>query len=123
MVRTGADVLTRLDGLGGQLAAATVRYAEVFRAARDAGLHALPHVGETVGPTEIWSALRELGAKRIGHGITAVHDPALLDHLAQHSIALEVCPTSNLCTGAVTSLAEHPPAHVALRRCAPHRGH
>jgi aminodeoxyfutalosine deaminase len=63
---------------------------------------------ERLGPGEVWAALRELGADRIGHGIGAAADPALLAHLAKRSIALEVCPTSNVCTGAVPSLREHP---------------
>jgi aminodeoxyfutalosine deaminase len=83
-------------------------FAPAFWAARDAGLHSDPHAGETVGPAEVWAALRELGAERIGHGLGAAADPALLDHLASHSIALEVCPTSNVRTGAVPSLREHP---------------
>jgi adenosine deaminase len=58
--------------------------------------------------------LRLLGAERIGHGINAIHDPALVEHLAQQQIPLEVCPTSNVCTRSVPSLAEHPlPALVA----------
>lgn len=194
LVRTGADVVTLLDGLGARLAASRVRYAEVqvtpvrnrmagigfddlaqaltdgralarqrhgvelgwvfdadailgppgaeetlafavgyrpegtvgfglggpeagvrradfapaFRAARDAGLHSVPHAGETVGPAEIWAAVRDLGAERIGHGIGAAADPDLMAHLAARAIALEVCPTSNVCTGAVASLREHP---------------
>jgi len=83
-------------------------FAPVFRAARDAGLHSVPHAGETVGPAEVWSAVRDLGAERIGHGIGAAADPALLDHLAAANIALEVCPTSNVCTGAVPGLDRHP---------------
>ncbi|MCO1659407.1 adenosine deaminase [Pseudonocardia sp. S2-4] len=83
-------------------------FADVFRAARDAGLHSVPHAGETVGPAEVWAAVRELGAERVGHGIGAATDPALLAHLAGHGIALEVCPTSNVRTGATASLAEHP---------------
>jgi aminodeoxyfutalosine deaminase len=83
-------------------------FAPVFRAARDAGLHSAPHAGETVGPAEIWAAVRELGAERIGHGIAAAADPALLAHLAERGITLEVCPTSNVRTGAVGSLREHP---------------
>ncbi len=96
-------------GLGGPEAGVRrADYAPVFRVARDAGLHSVPHAGETVGPGEVWAALRELGAERIGHGIGAAADPALLAHLATRGIALEVCPTSNVCTGAVSSLPEHP---------------
>jgi aminodeoxyfutalosine deaminase len=96
-------------GLGGPEAGVSrADFAPAFRAARDAGLHSVPHAGETTGPAEVWVALRDLGAERIGHGIGAAADPALLAHLAEHRIALEVCPTSNVCTGAVRSLAEHP---------------
>jgi aminodeoxyfutalosine deaminase len=96
-------------GLGGpESGARRADFAPAFRAARDAGLHSAPHAGETVGPGEIWAALRELGAERIGHGIGAAADPALLAHLARHGITLEGCPTSNVCTGAVPSLREHP---------------
>jgi aminodeoxyfutalosine deaminase len=102
-------------GLGGaELAANRADFAPAFARARDAGLHALPHAGETVGPDQVWSAVRDLGAERIGHGIAAARDPELMAYLAEKGIVLEVCPTSNVCTGAVPSLAEHPlPALVA----------
>ncbi|HVH21676.1 MAG TPA: adenosine deaminase [Pseudonocardia sp.] len=96
-------------GLGGpEIGVERAAFAEPFAAARDAGLRSLPHAGETTGPATVWSALRDLGAERIGHGIRAVDDPVLLEHLAEHRIALEVCPTSNLRTGAVAELAAHP---------------
>jgi aminodeoxyfutalosine deaminase len=96
-------------GLGGPEAGVSrAGFAPAFRAARDAGLHSVPHAGETVGPEDVWVALRELGAERIGHGIGAAADPALLAHLAARGIALDVCPTSNVCTGVVPSLREHP---------------
>jgi adenosine deaminase len=85
-----------------------------FAAARAAGLHSVPHAGESTGPETVWDAVRLLGAERIGHGINAIHDPALVDYLATHGIPLEICPTSNVCTRSVSSLAEHPlPALVA----------
>ena len=68
----------------------------------------MPHAGETTGPQTVWDAVRLLGAERIGHGTSAAQDPALLDHLAEEGIALEVCPTSNVATRAVASLEEHP---------------
>ena len=85
-----------------------------FDRARAAGLHSVPHAGETTGPETIWDAVLNLGAERIEHGITAVHDPRLLEHLAEHRITLDVCPTSNVALGVVPSLDEHPlPALVA----------
>jgi adenosine deaminase len=79
-----------------------------FAQALAAGLHSVPHAGESTGPETVWDSLRLLGAERIGHGINSVHDEHLLAHLAEHQIPLEVCPTSNVCTRSVPSLAEHP---------------
>ncbi len=79
-----------------------------FDAARAHGLHSVPHAGETTGPETVWDAIRLLGAERIGHGTSSVQDPELLAHLAEHEIALEVCPTSNIATRAVARLEEHP---------------
>jgi aminodeoxyfutalosine deaminase len=79
-----------------------------FRAARDAGLRSLPHGGEMTGPETIWEVIDGLGAERIGHGISCVQDPRLMAHLRETGIPLEVCPTSNVCTGQVAGLAEHP---------------
>jgi len=56
----------------------------------------------------VWDALTHLGAERIGHGTTSVQDPLLLEHLADHRIPLEVCPTSNIATRVVERLEEHP---------------
>jgi adenosine deaminase len=73
-------------------------YVEVFEKARNEGLHVVAHAGEDVGPESIWSALNDLKVERIGHGISAIEDPALMDELAKNRIPLEVCPTSNLFT-------------------------
>jgi aminodeoxyfutalosine deaminase len=102
-------------GLGGpEIGVRRADFAPAFRRAVAAGLHSVPHAGETVGPEEVWAAVTELGAERIGHGIGAARDPRLMEHLAQHGIALEVCPVSNLRTGAVRDIAAHPlPALVA----------
>ena len=102
-------------GLGGpEVGVRRADFAPAFRRAVAAGLHSLPHAGETVGPDEVWAAVTELGAERIGHGIGAAGDPRLLEHLAERGIPLEVCPISNLRTGAVRDVAEHPlPALVA----------
>ncbi|SCL31026.1 aminodeoxyfutalosine deaminase [Micromonospora pallida] len=96
-------------GLGGpEIGVPRPQFKPYFDQARAAGLRSVPHAGETTGPQTVWDALRDLGAERIGHGISAAQDPELLAHLAQQRIALEVCPTSNLRTRAVTSLDEHP---------------
>lgn len=96
-------------GLGGpEIGVPRPQFKPYFDQARAAGLRSVPHAGETTGPATIWDALRDLGAERIGHGISAARDPELLTHLAERQIALEVCPTSNLRTRAVASLDEHP---------------
>lgn len=96
-------------GLGGpEVGVPRELFRDAFDVAREAGLHSVPHAGETTGPATVWAALRELRAERIGHGIRSVEDPRLLAHLAEHGVPLEVCPTSNLRTRAVASLAEHP---------------
>lgn len=102
-------------GLGGpEIGVPRPQFAPYFAAARAEGLHSAPHSGETTGPQSVWDAIDLLGAERVGHGISAAQDPLLMEALRERSIALEVCPTSNVCTGAVPSLAEHPlPALVA----------
>lgn len=96
-------------GLGGPEAGVPrARFAPFFERAIAAGLHSVPHAGETTGPQTVWDALTALRAERIGHGTSAARDPRLLAHLAEHGIPLEVCPTSNVATRAVASLAEHP---------------
>ena len=83
-------------------------YERVFARARDAGLGSVPHAGEAEGPASVRGAMDVLGADRIRHGIRAAEDRGLLRELAARGIVLDVCPTSNLRTGVVRSLAEHP---------------
>jgi len=83
-------------------------YAPVFELAKSEGLGSVPHAGEVAGPESIRGALDALHADRIRHGIRAVEDPELLAELAERRIVLDVSPVSNVRTGAVGSLAEHP---------------
>jgi len=97
-------------GLGGAEATGPARdYAEVFARAADHGLQVVAHAGEDTGPESIWDAIRFLKVSRIGHGVSAIQDEALMTYLAEHRIPLEVCPTSNLFTRKyVSRLADHP---------------
>ena len=85
--------------------------ADPFRAlyaeARDAGLRLTAHGGETVGPEGIWGAIN-IGAERIGHGLTAIHDAELMGVLSERQIPIEINITSNLKTGCLLKLEDHP---------------
>ena len=92
-------------GLGGdELAVPAEEFRGVYDYARSAGLHALVHAGEIGGPDEVRRAVEVLGAERIGHGIAAALDTAVMALLVERRIPLEVCPTSNLRTGALGKL-------------------
>ena len=96
-------------GLGGiEAQAPPEQFAEAFRLAREGGLGSVPHAGEVVGPESIWGALDALQADRIRHGIRAVEDAALMQELADRGTVLDVCPTANVCVGAVPSYDRHP---------------
>ncbi|RPK57466.1 Aminodeoxyfutalosine deaminase [Streptomyces sp. ADI96-02] len=96
-------------GLGGpEIGVERPQFKPYFDRAIAEGLHSVPHAGETTGPQTVWDALISLRAERIGHGTSSVRDPRLLEHLAEHRIALEVCPTSNIATRAVTDIELHP---------------
>jgi aminodeoxyfutalosine deaminase len=83
-------------------------FRDQFDRARAAGMHSVPHAGETTGPETVWDALVSLGAERIEHGITAVQDQHLLAHLMQHMIALDLCLTSSVAQRQVPDLDHHP---------------
>ncbi len=96
-------------GLGGVEAGVDRRdFAWAFDRARATGLRSVPHAGEADGPASVRAALDSLGADRIGHGVRSVEDPDLLARLVDEQIPLEVCPSSNVCTGVVATLEEHP---------------
>ena len=83
-------------------------FVQSFERAHQAVLHSVPHAGEIAGPESVWNALKLLHAERIGHGVRSVEDPALVEHLREHQIPLEVCPTSNICLGVFSSYEAHP---------------
>ena len=96
-------------GLGGSdLGFPRSMFRSQFDRARAAGLHSVPHAGETAGPESVWEALRSLGAERIEHGIGGVGDQRLLDHLAEREIALDLCLTSNVALRVVSDFDHHP---------------
>ena len=94
----------------------TEDFAGAFRIAARAGLLAAPHGGELGGPANVAACLDALGARRIGHGVRAVEDPALLDRLAGAGVTLEVCPTSNVRLGVYATAADVPLRHPAVGR-------
>lgn len=100
-------------GIGGdELQVETKDFRRVYTRAAGAGLHRLMHAGEVGGPAKIREAVELLGAERIGHGIAAIHDPALMDLLAARRVVLEVCPASNLRTGALSAQLNRPDASI-----------
>jgi aminodeoxyfutalosine deaminase len=96
-------------GIGGdERRAGPGQFREVYEHASKNGLRLTVHAGETVGPEGIWEAIRNLKPDRIGHGLHAIEDPALVQHLAEKRIPIEICITSNIKTGCCRTLEEHP---------------
>ncbi|HJR53208.1 MAG TPA: adenosine deaminase [Gemmatimonadota bacterium] len=83
-------------------------FREAFYIVRDANLNVTVHAGEAYGPESIHQALHFTGAHRIGHGVRLREDEDLVEYVRDHRIPLEMCPTSNVQTGAVDSIEEHP---------------
>jgi aminodeoxyfutalosine deaminase len=95
-------------GIGGdERRMAAEPFRDLYREAAYAGLRLTAHAGETVGPESIWGALN-IGAERIGHGLSAKDDPELIDLLAERQVPVEICITSNLRTGSCPALEQHP---------------
>src|SRR4029077_16209373 len=104
-------------GIGGdELGLPTSDLRGVYEYVASQGMHRLIHAGEIGGPELVREAVEMLGAERIGHGIAAVRDPYLMNWLAKRSIPLELCPVSNLRTGALArQLGREGAPDVALR--------
>ena len=83
-------------------------FARPFAVAREGGLKAAPHAGETAGAASLWAALDVLHADRLRHGVRAVEDAAVLSEIASRGVVCDVTPTSNLRLGVVPSLGQHP---------------
>ena len=83
-------------------------FREAFYLVRDANLNVTVHAGEAYGPESIHQALHWTGAHRIGHGVRLREDPDLMEYVRDHRIPIEMCPTSNVQTGAVPSIELHP---------------
>lgn len=96
-------------GIGGDEARGPAEtFVDVYREARDLGLHVTAHAGETAGPASVRHAVELLGAERIGHATSAARDAATLRLLVERRIPVEVCLTSNVATGVIGSIEEHP---------------
>ncbi|MDQ7825305.1 MAG: adenosine deaminase [Candidatus Eremiobacteraeota bacterium] len=85
-------------------------FTRVYKKAERLGFHTTAHAGEAAGAPSIWGALRSLGVERIGHGTRAFEDDDLVRYLGERQVPLELCPLSNVATGVVASLEEHPVA-------------
>ena len=103
-----ADGVVALGLVGAGIDTPAETFVPYVKRARAAGLRFTPHAGELAGPKQVWDALDVLGADRIGHGVRAIEDAALVRELARRRVALEVCPTSNVTLGVFPSYAAHP---------------
>jgi adenosine deaminase len=83
-------------------------YIDVFEQAKRSGIPRVPHAGETLGPTSVWTAINKLHADRIGHGVRSIEDSRLIAFLLDSQIPLEICPTSNIKLGVYSNYGQHP---------------
>ena len=110
------DHITGLDLAGDEANWPGELFVGHFHHARSAGLENITiHAGEAAGPASIWQAIRDLGAARIGHSVTAIEDPALMDYMAEHGIGIETSLTSNVQTSTVRDYSSHPARHFLSR--------
>lgn len=105
---TQRERIVALDLAGDEANFPARLFTEHFRRAREAGWHVTIHAGESAGPESVWDAVKLLGAERIGHGVRAMEDPALIDFLLEKQIGIEANLTSNVQTSTVPDLATHP---------------
>ncbi len=105
---TAGDFITGFGMGGDENAGKPADFAYAFDMAREAGLRLTTHAGEFAGPESVRASLRDLRVERIGHGVRAIEDPALVAELADEGITLEVCPGSNIALGLYSDWADHP---------------
>lgn len=105
---TADDWLVGFGMAGDETAGKPRDFAYAFDMAREAGLGLNVHAGEWAGPDSVRDALRDLRPARIGHGVRAIEDPALVDRLAEDGVVLEVCPGSNIALGLYPDWRSHP---------------
>ena len=102
------DLVRGIDLVGDEVNFPAERFLEPFRRARQAGVNITIHAGEWAGAQSVYTAVKHLEAQRIGHGIRSIEDSTVVQLLYDRKVALEVCPTSNLQTGAVHGMGQHP---------------
>lgn len=105
---TAGDFIVGFGMAGAEMVHRPGDFAYSFDQAREAGLHLTCHAGEWGGPDMVADTLRDLRVARIGHGINAAKDPALVERLAEEGVVLEVCPGSNVVLNAVSCWDAHP---------------
>jgi adenosine deaminase len=107
-VESKCDNVISIDLGGSEERFPAKTYKSVYQRAKNMGLHLVAHAGEVAGAESIWQAVSELGVEHVGHGVTAIEEPKLLEYLRKRSIAIETCPTSNVRTQVVRTLRGHP---------------
>lgn len=105
---TAGDWIVGFGIAGNEKAGKLKDFCWSFDAAREAGLRLTAHAGEWGGPESVRAALDDLRVERIGHGVRAIEDPALVDALAERGVVLEVCPGSNVALGLYPGWRQHP---------------
>ena len=104
---TGTRVLA-FDIAGDEAGYPIDAHVAAFQYAHEKGIPCTAHAGEACGPTSVWKTLKHFRPSRIGHGVRSVEDPLLIEHLKEHDIHLEVCPSSNLQTNMYSQIEDHP---------------
>jgi adenosine deaminase len=112
---TAGGFLTGFGMAGNENAGRARDFAWAFDCAREAGLRLTAHAGEWAGPQSVRETLEHLRVERIGHGVRAIEDPALVEFLAERGVVLEVCPGSNVALGLYPDFAAHPVARLRER--------